>query len=108
DLDYYGFMLGRAPLTGDPRGVVEVDLEGRSLLRDEPWWLFRGTYHERIDTLRAHTGGHHRYRFSRSIFEADAFISIPKLKSHAKVGATLNIKGLIGTIADKNALVHWK
>jgi hypothetical protein len=29
------------------------------------------------------------------------------LKSHAKVGATLNIKGLIGTVAEKNALVHW-
>jgi hypothetical protein len=42
------------------------------------------------------------------MYEADAFISIPKLKTHAKVGATLNVKGLIGTIAEKNGLVHWR
>ncbi len=108
DLRDYGYELGRRPLPGDPSGTVEVDLGRASLLDEVPWWLLRGTYQERLGTIRAHLGGHHRYVFSRSIFDADVLISIPKLKAHAKVGATLAIKGLIGTIADKNGLVHWR
>ncbi len=108
DLRYYGFQMGRVSLPGDPRGTVAVDLGSRSMLEGVPWWLLRGTYHERSETIRAHLNGRHRYEFSRSIFDSDVFISIPKLKAHAKVGATLNIKGLIGTIANKNALVHWR
>jgi len=108
NLQHYGFKRGRVPLRGDPKGTVTVDVGAQSLLNGLPWWLFRGTYNERLDTVLAHLNNHHRYEFSRSIFDADVFISVPKLKSHAKVGATLNVKGLIGTIVNKNALVHWR
>ena len=30
------------------------------------------------------------------------------MKTHQKVGATLNLKGLVGTISNKNQLVHWQ
>lgn len=30
------------------------------------------------------------------------------MKTHQKVGVTLNLKGLVGTVANKNQLVHWQ
>jgi uncharacterized protein (DUF362 family) len=108
DLRYYGFKAGRVALPGDPQGFTELDLGGQSLFRGIPFFLFRGTYNDRFETFRFHAFRKHRYVFSNSILNADVFISIPKLKAHAKVGLTLNVKGLIGTIANKNCLVHWR
>ncbi len=105
DLTNYGWRVARESLAGDPLGTHVVDLRD-SYLDGRSWWLFRGTYNERRETIRAHRG-RHRYAFARTICDADTYVSVPKLKSHAKVGATLNIKGLIGTIVDKNCLVHW-
>lgn len=108
DLDLYGYKAGRIPLPGDPAGTVEADLGHRSLFDHVSSARFRGTYNDRRETRRFHADGRHAYVFSKSMYAADVFVSIPKLKSHAKVGATLNVKGLIGTIANKNGLVHWR
>lgn len=108
DLDLYGYKLGRKALPGDPAGTCDADLGPDSLFEGLSDARFRGTYNDRRETQEFHRHGHHRYNFSKSMYETDVFISIPKLKSHAKVGATLNIKGLIGTIANKNCLVHWR
>lgn len=108
DLDLYGYKAGRIALPGDPAGCREVDLGAQSLFHGLSNSRFRGTYNDRRETKRFHRRGHHIYSFSKSMFDADVFISIPKLKAHAKVGATLNIKGLIGAIANKNGLVHWQ
>jgi uncharacterized protein (DUF362 family) len=108
DLRYYGFKAGRVALPGDPHGFTELNLGEKSLFRGIPFYLFRGTYHDRFETFRYHTSRKHSYVFSNSILNADVFISVPKLKAHAKVGVTLNVKGLIGTIANKNCLVHWR
>jgi uncharacterized protein (DUF362 family) len=107
DIRYYGFKSKRTTLPGDPQGHSILDLGAKSLLKDRPWWLFRGTYSKRWETLGFHHGNTHQYSFANSILNADVFISVPKLKSHCKVGATLNVKGLIGTVANKNCLVHW-
>jgi uncharacterized protein (DUF362 family) len=40
--------------------------------------------------------------------KSDVFISLPKLKTHHKVGVTLNMKGLVGINALKNLVVHWR
>ncbi len=108
NLDLYGYKAGRIPLPGDPAGVVEADLGPHSLFQGVSDAHFRGTYNDREETRDFHRNGRHAYVFSKSMYAADVFISIPKLKAHAKVGATLNVKGLIGTIANKNCLVHWR
>ena len=108
NLDFYGYKAGRIPWPGDPAGVVEADLGPHSLFQGISDARFRGTYNDREETRAFHRNGRHAYVFSKSMYGADVFISIPKLKSHAKVGATLNVKGLIGTIAQKNCLVHWR
>jgi uncharacterized protein (DUF362 family) len=93
---------------GDPRGTVQIDLGEDSMLNGVDPERFRGVFEDTSETVLAHSNGHHRYTFSRSIIESDLLISVPKLKTHHKVGTTLNIKGLVGTITEKNQLVHWR
>lgn len=107
DLKYYGFKEGRISLKGDPNGSTTLNVGKKSYFKECISILFHGTYTDRFETIRHHIFNKHEYVFSNSILSADVYISIPKLKSHAKVGSTLNIKGLIGTISEKNTLVHW-
>ena len=93
---------------GDPFGTVEVNLGKDSLLYGIDPTRFRGVFDERDETVTSHTGETQLYTFARSLYDADVYISIPKMKTHQKVGATLNLKGLVGTISNKNQLVHWQ
>jgi uncharacterized protein (DUF362 family) len=108
DLKDYGKKSKMHPQVGDPRGTYEVNLGRESLLCDMDSALFRGVFDERDDAIASHTGDTQLYTFSKSLFDADVYISIPKLKTHHKVGATLNLKGLVGSITEKNQLVHWR
>lgn len=108
DLKDYGQRDKMAQQSGDPNGEVEVNLGKQSLLYDVDSTLFRGVFNEREETVSAHTGDTQLYTYSASLYNADVYISIPKLKTHQKVGATLNLKGLVGSITQKNQLVHWR
>jgi len=108
DLKNYGKKFLMVPQPGDDRGTVEVNLGKDSLLYGINPELFRGVFDERDETVMSHTGDKQLYTFSRSLYDADVYISIPKLKTHQKVGVTLNLKGLVGTVANKNQLVHWQ
>ena len=107
-LDDYGKKDRMAVQTGDPQGSIEINLGKESLLYSLDSSLFRGVFDEREDTVNSHTGERQLYTYGRSLYDADVYISIPKLKTHQKVGATLNLKGLVGSITDKNQLVHWR
>lgn len=107
-LDVYGKRDKMVRKTGDPYGEVKINLGRSSLLSSVDSSLFRGVFDEREETVASHTGDKQLYTFSRSMYNADVYISIPKLKTHQKVGATLNLKGLVGSITDKNQLVHWR
>ncbi|MCQ2329711.1 MAG: DUF362 domain-containing protein [Paludibacteraceae bacterium] len=108
DLKDYGQRDKMAHQPGDPLGEVEVNIGKDSLLYNVDSTLFRGVFNEREETVAAHTGDTQLYTFARSLYDADVYISIPKLKTHQKVGATLNLKGLVGSITRKNQLVHWR
>lgn len=108
DLKNYGkknLMVGQL---GDPAGDVEVNLGKDSLFYGLDPQRFRGVFEERDDTIASHTGETQLYTYSKSLYDADVYISVPKLKTHQKVGATLNLKGLVGTVSNKNQLVHWQ
>lgn len=98
-------MISRS---GDPLGTVEVNLGNESLLYGIDPDRFRGVFDEREETIVSHTGENQLYTFAKSLYDADVYISIPKMKTHQKVGATLNLKGLVGSISNKNQLVHWQ
>lgn len=108
EIRHYGFRSRMRRLCGDPRGEAIVNLGRESHFHGLNPLLFRGVFSSRWETIRHHCGGRHEYSISNSINSADVFISIPKLKSHHKVGATLNIKGLVGICCNKNYLIHWR
>lgn len=108
DLKDYGKKNKMAHQPGDPNGEFEVNLGRESLLHDVDSTLFRGVFDEREETVAAHTGDTQLYTISGSLYTADTYISIPKLKTHQKVGATLNLKGQVGAMTRKNQLVHWR
>lgn len=108
DLADYGQKDRMVPQEGDPRGSIRVNLGRDSMLHGLDAGRFRGVFTDTSETVAAHSGDQQWYEISASIAEADLYISIPKLKTHHKVATTLNLKGLVGTVANKNLLVHWR
>lgn len=108
NLEHYGRRNLMARQIGDPLGTVEINLGKDSLLYGLASDRFRGVFDEREETIASHTGETQLYTFAKSLYEADVYISIPKMKTHQKVGATLNLKGLVGAVVNKNQLVHWQ
>jgi uncharacterized protein (DUF362 family) len=95
----------------DPAGYKEIDLEDTSMfadLTDEQCKLMFGADYNREHTIKVHTKGHHKYKVSQTFLDADVVISITKLKTHMKVGTTLNIKSMVGTQGDKNYIPHCR
>lgn len=108
NLDNYGKKQLMVRQNGDPAGNVEINLGKESLLYGIDPSRFRGVFDERDETIASHTGETQLYTYAKSLYDADVYISIPKMKTHQKVGATLNLKGLVGSISNKNQLVHWQ
>ena len=96
------------PLAGDVEGNLKVDLGAESALADYKYskQLYGAVYH-RQETVQNHTGKRQVYELSRTVTDADVIISVPKLKTHKKVGVTMNIKGLVGACTNKNLIVHY-
>jgi len=96
------------PLPGDPLGTVWVDMAGDSAFAGMDASRMVGACYWRHELAYHHTGGRHQYALSRTVLEADLVISMPKLKTHKKVGVTLNAKNLVGICTDKNCLPHYR
>lgn len=96
------------PLEGDPDGEVSINLGDISAVKriTDPKRLYGAVYH-RQETVHNHTGDRQMYVLSGTVMNADVVISIPKLKTHKKVGVTMNIKGLVGVCTNKNLIVHY-
>jgi hypothetical protein len=109
DPDLPAYSTNRTPLPGDPKGMVKVDLGSHSafagLAGEERMY---GADYDRTETIALHSGGRHEYHVAGTILSADTVISVPKMKVHKKVGVTLNLKGLVGTVANKNCLIHYR
>ncbi len=103
-----GVVLERRKRPGDPRGSVEFDLAGGSeFVGHAPSPLgYYGSDYVSSETTAAHSGGHHRYRVSRTVIESDVFINLPKWKTHKKAGITCSLKNLVGINTYKNFLPH--
>lgn len=102
------YPSNRKPLPGDPEGSITVDLGRRSELEGLPDDNYYGADYDRAATIARHHGQTHEYCMSKTVLSADVLISAPKMKVHKKVGITLNLKGMVGTVADKNCLVHYR
>ncbi|HEX6750644.1 MAG TPA: DUF362 domain-containing protein [Longimicrobium sp.] len=106
----FGALLERR--TRHPEDVVHVDLGADSLLdelyRGGPAPEFRVGDYDHREMAEYHAPGRHVYAVHRAVLEADAIVSVPKLKTHEKVGITCALKGTVGAIARKECLAHHR
>jgi uncharacterized protein (DUF362 family) len=102
------YAHNRVPLRGDPAGTIPVDLGRRSLFYGMPGRDFYGADFDRSETIAHHSGERQEYEVSATVLGADVVVSVPKMKTHKKVGVTLNLKGLVGINTNKNCLVHFR
>ncbi len=105
-----GVIVGHRKLPGDPAGYVPVNLGQHSAFceLDHSTRPLYGAEYDRSELKRHHRNGLHEYLISRSILEADVMISVPKLKTHKKVGLTANLKNTVGINGNKNWLPHYR
>ena len=90
---------------------AEVDLADTSLLDalcGDEMPRFRVTNYNPKRTESFHERGRHVYLIHRRIVEADVILSVPKLKTHEKVGITGAVKGCVGTVGHKDCLAHHR
>jgi uncharacterized protein (DUF362 family) len=52
--------------------------------------------------------GTHKYCITKSLFDADIVISMPKIKTHQKTGMTGALKNIVGLNGDKDYLPHHR
>jgi uncharacterized protein (DUF362 family) len=90
--------------------TVEIDLGSTSLL-DEPsrhGARYRVQDYSPDRTEAFHAPGKHIYVLHRAVLEADVVFSLPKLKTHEKVGVTCAVKGCVGAVGHKDCLAHHR
>jgi len=105
-----GVIVGHEPLAGDPAGYTKVDLGAHSAFMPVKH-LCHLLYGAEYDMGELHRHQHddvHEYLISKTILDADCVISVPKLKTHKKVGLTVNLKNLVGINGNKNWLPHHR
>jgi len=105
-----GVIIGHQPLPGDPAGYTVVNLGRDSEFMPINHMNSRlyGTEYDRSEVAAHHHDNVHEYLISRTVLEADVFINLPKMKTHKKVGVTLNLKNVVGINGNKNWLPHHR
>jgi hypothetical protein len=95
---------------GDPLGIAEVVLGTESLLDEITTQevRFRVSDYDALRTRSHHRPGFHRYRIAASALASDLFVNLPKMKTHQKAGITGALKNLVGVVADKSCLTHFR
>ncbi len=105
-----GVIVGHSSLPGDPAGNVAVNIGLESEFA-EVNHLCHLLYGSEYDTDELHGHQHddvHEYLIAKTVLDADVVISVPKLKTHKKVGLTVNMKNLVGINGNKNWLPHHR
>ncbi|MGB8990856.1 MAG: DUF362 domain-containing protein, partial [Desulfobaccales bacterium] len=89
---------------------VRINLGSDSLLAQLPANSapFRVRDYNPLCTEAYHAHEKHIYVLHRSVLESDVIISLPKLKTHEKVGITCAIKGCVGAAGLKDCLAHHR
>lgn len=103
-------------LKGQMRGTpqesskVTIDLGVESLLErtTKSNYDYRVLQYDPALTALYHGDKRHLYVLSRAVLEANLVVSVPKLKTHQKVGLTVALKGLVGMVPDKDCLAHHR
>lgn len=109
DANYLGAV--RSVERRDESQGVCINLESDSLLKEldlDHLNRYRVMNYDpsRMDFF--HSNGRHEYVINHHILDADVIVSIPKLKTHEKVGISCALKGYVGTVGHKDSLPHHR
>lgn len=88
---------------------IIVSMKENSLLaenKNKKWNRYRVTDYNPESTARYQSGVDHNYAINKEILNSDVIISLPKLKTHEKVGITVGLKGAVGIVGLKDCLAH--
>lgn len=105
--DESGVISGHT-VKADMSGHTEIKMDRHSLFCpvEEKYRRFRVTEYDGYAMALRHNTRRHRYCFHKSALEADAVISLPKIKTHRKAGFTCAMKNLVGLNGNKDWLPH--
>jgi len=100
-------VVGARALPGDPHGYVRFNLgEASEFVGHHGAGRYYGADYDSKEVNDHHSGGRHEYDLSGTAIACDVFFNLPKLKTHKKVGVTINLKNLVGVNGNKNFLPH--
>ncbi|MEN3334564.1 MAG: hypothetical protein V7641_3929 [Blastocatellia bacterium] len=100
-------VVGARALSGDPAGYVRFDLAEKSeFVGHAGAGRYYGADYNSKEVNDHHSNGRHEYELSGTAIACDVLINLPKLKTHKKVGVTINLKNLVGVNGNKNFLPH--
>jgi len=89
-----------------------VELDEKSILNDlysgNEKIKFRVSDYNPNMTESFHGYKNHKYIINNDILSSDVIISVPKLKTHEKVGITIGLKGFVGCVGSKDCLAHHR
>lgn len=105
-----GVIVGHRALPGDPAGYVRVNLGVDSAFApiNDLCHLLYGSEYDTSELVSHQHDDVHEYLISGTVLGADVVLSLPKLKTHKKVGLTVNLKNLVGINGNKNWLPHHR
>lgn len=69
---------------------------------------FRVSEYSPDRTAAFHGVDRHDYVINSEILASDVVVSVPKLKTHEKVGITVGLKGMVGCVGHKDCLAHHR
>ena len=90
---------------------IRVRLDSDSLfteLDSKPSVRYRIMNYSPAHVESFHSPGSHSYVVNRHILESDVILSVPKFKTHEKVGISSALKGFVGTVGHKDSLPHHR
>jgi uncharacterized protein (DUF362 family) len=95
---------------GDPSGYRAVNFGSRSLLDGISHGCdrFRVTNYDPSKMKAHHNHATNEYLIPQTVLDADIVLSLPKLKTHRKVGLTAALKNLVGINGHKDWLPHHR
>jgi uncharacterized protein (DUF362 family) len=86
-------VVSRRDLPGDTRGYVRFDLGGASeFVEHGGAGKYYGADYDSEEVNSHHRNGLHEYELSGTAIDCDVFFNLPKLKTHKKVGVTINLR----------------
>ena len=89
--------------------TTTVNLDELSLLekqKNNGNYKYRVSNYDHTRTEKLQGKHNHRYIINNEILTSDVIISVPKLKTHEKVGITVGLKGFVGIVGHKDCLAH--